>query len=139
MLFSIPPLLLLALSFRTPSKLKSKADEASSVKEFNSILKEARRKTRCRIGLGISLFVVISCFCCLYLIAFAHVANSQMSRDWLVSSSISILIDLIAFEFLPAIVVAHIGLLYFACKLKCLLWILTAIEGYRFLRNFVDP
>ena len=127
MLFSIPPLLLLALSFRTPSKLKSKADEASSVKEFNSILKQARRKSRSCIGLGISLFVVVSCFCCLYLIAFAHVANSQMSRDWLVSSSISIIIDLVAFELLPAIAVANIGLLYFGCKLRVFFWLLLSI------------
>ena len=61
-----------------------------------------------------------------------------MSRDWLVSSSVSIVIDLIAFEILPALFVAHIGLLYLGCKLRCFLWILVAIECYRFLRNFVD-
>ena len=43
------------------------------------------------------LFVMVSSFCCVYLIAFTHVANSAMSRDWLVSSSISIVIDLVAF------------------------------------------
>ena len=137
-LFSIPPLLLLALCFRPPAKLKAKADEATSVDEFAAILKEAKSKSRSRFGLGISLFVALSCFCCLYLIGFSQAASSEMSRDWLISSSLSIIIDLVAFEVLPAIVVAHVGLMYLGCKLRCFFWILVLIEGYRTIRNFVD-
>ena len=80
----------------------------------------------------------VSGFCCVYLIAFAHLANPTMSRDWLVSSSISILIDLVAFEVLPAFAVGVLGILFFGCKARCLLWILASIEIYRFVRNLID-
>ena len=84
------------------------------------------------------VFAIISLFCCVYLIAFSHVANPQMSRDWLVSSSISITIDLVLFEIFPAIAVGCLGLVYFGCKVKCAMWLIVSIEGYRFMRNFID-
>ena len=90
------------------------------------------------MGLGMSLFVIVSCFCCLYLVSFAHVANSVMSRDWLVSSSISILIDLFAFEILPAVAVANLGILYLGCQIKCFFWLLVSIEWYRLIRNIAS-
>ena len=61
-----------------------------------------------------------------------------MSRDWLVSSSTSIVIDIFGFEVLPAVVVAYLGLLYFGCKLRCVMCLLVTIEAYRFIRNFID-
>ena len=61
-----------------------------------------------------------------------------MSRDWLVSSFLSIAIDMLGFEIIPAFAVAYLGLLYFGCKMRCVMWLLLAIEGYRFIRNFVD-
>ena len=84
------------------------------------------------------LFVLLSCFLCLYLIAFAHIATPTMSRDWLVSSFISFAIDLVVFEAIPAFSVAIFGVLYFGCKLKCFMCLLVLIEAYRFFRNFVD-
>ena len=84
------------------------------------------------------LFALLSSFLCLYLVAFAHVASPSMSRDWLVSSLLSLVIDLVIFEAIPAVNVAFFGVLYFVCKLKCLLCPLVVIEGYRFIRNFVD-
>ena len=61
-----------------------------------------------------------------------------MSRDWLVSSSISIAIELFVFEVVPALAVGLFGLAYFGCKIKCMMWLLVSIEGYRFVRNFID-
>ena len=84
------------------------------------------------------LFVLLSCFLCLYLITFAHVANPTMSRDWLISSLLSLLIDLLVFELIPAMSVALFGVLYLGCRVKCLICPLVSIEGYRFFRNFVD-
>ena len=84
------------------------------------------------------LFALLSCFLCLYLIAFAHMASASMSKDWLVSSFISLAIDLVAFEAIPAFSVAVLGVLYFGCKWKCFMCLIMSIEGYRFVRNFVD-
>ena len=61
-----------------------------------------------------------------------------MSRDWLVSGLLSLAIDLVVFEAIPAVSVAFFGVLYLGCKLKCLIYPLVLIEGYRFIRNFVD-
>ena len=84
------------------------------------------------------LFALLSCFLSLYLIAFAHVASPSMSRDCLVSSFISLAIDLVLFEAIPALSVPIFGLLYFGCKSKCFMCLLVSIEGYRFVPNFVD-
>ena len=106
--------------------------------ELTLIVKQAKRNMRSRTALGASLFVAVSCFCCVYLIAFAQVANSVMSRDWLASSSLSVLIELVAFEVLPALAVGFLGLVYLGCKMRCVIWILVVVEFYRFIRNFVD-
>ena len=84
------------------------------------------------------LFALLSCFLCLYLICFAHIATASMSRDWLVSSLLSLVIDLVAFEALAAVSVAILGVLYLVCKVKCLLCLLGSIEGYRVIRSLVD-
>ena len=84
------------------------------------------------------LFALLSCFLCLYLIAIAHLATPSMGRDWLVSSLLSVVIDLVVFEALAAISVALLSVLYLLCKMKCLLCFLVLIEGYRFVRNFID-
>ena len=84
------------------------------------------------------LFALLFCFLCLYLIAFAHIATPSMSRDWLVSSAMSLVIDLVIFEALPALSVAFLGILYVGCKMSCLIWGLVPIECYRLFRNFVD-
>ena len=84
------------------------------------------------------LFAALSCFLCLYLIAFAHLASPSMSRDWLVSSLLSLVIDLVVFEAVAAMSVALFGVLYLGCKMKCLLCVLVLVEGYHFVRNFAD-
>ena len=94
------------------------------------MLKEVRRKTCCRVVCGMILFVLVSLFCCGYLVVFSHVANPQ--------SSLSIAIDLVIFEIFPAIVVGMLGVVYLGCKVKCVMWLIVSIEAYRFLRNFVD-
>ena len=84
------------------------------------------------------LFALLSCFLCLYLIAFAHIATPSMSRDWLVSSLLAVVIDLVVFEALAAVTVALLGVLYLGCRMKSLMCVLVAIEGYRLVRNFVN-
>ena len=91
-----------------------------------------------RVCFGMVLFALLSCFLCLYLIAFACIASPSMNRDWLVSSLLSLAIDLVLFEVLAAVSVAFFGVLCLSCKMKCLLCFLVLIEGYRFVRNFVD-
>lgn len=97
-----------------------------------------RPRIRCRVGCGFALFTVISCFCCLYLLGFSQLANASTGRDWLVSSFMSIGVDMLIFEMIPAALVAVLGLLVIGCKASCLVWLIVAIEVYRFLRNFVD-
>ena len=55
-----------------------------------------------------------------------------MSRDWLVSSSLSIAIDLVIFEIFPAIVVGMLGLVCLGCKVKCVMWLIVSIEAIDF-------
>ena len=61
-----------------------------------------------------------------------------MSRDWLQSAFISIFIDMFLFELIPALIVALFGLMMFGCEIRKMMWLILAIEGYRFIRNFVD-
>ena len=138
LLLSIPPIILLGLSFRPPRKLSQRAKQVSSVDELSHLLKEIRRQTCCRVACGLLFFIMISLFCCTYLIAFSQVANPAMNRDWLVSTSISIMLDLVVFEMVTSISVGFLGLIYFGCKLQCVICLLVLIEVYRFIRNFVD-
>ena len=137
-LLAIPPLLLISTCFCTPSGLKQKVKEATSLKQLSKVVDRAKKGKRKRVCCGMVLFALLSCFLCLYLIAFAHVASPSMSRDWLVSSFISLAIDLVVFEAIPAFSVTIFGLLYFGCKSKCFMCLLVLIESYRFVRNFVD-
>ena len=61
-----------------------------------------------------------------------------MSTDWLQSSLISILVDMFLFELIPAVSVAFFGLLMLGCRMRTMICLIVTIEGYRFIRNFVD-
>lgn len=88
---------------------------------------------------GFVIFTVLTLFLLLYIVSFCHVAGLTTSVDWLISSSISILIDQIAFELCPALAVGFLGTLKSCCK-KCkgVLFVIVAIEIYRLYRNLIE-
>lgn len=126
MLIAIPPMLLVAIFFRP--------DPSSA---FHSLPKKAKCKKCCIRSLGWANFFLMSCFCCLFMICFCLVASEGAQEEWLVSSLISIGIDLFGFEIAPALTVGLLGAMRFGCKAKCALSLILVIEGYRSVRNYV--
>ena len=92
-LCALPPLLLFALFLRPNYALYKKVNLTESFDQLNSVLKEARRTILCRIVVGMALFVVISILDCVYLVAFSHSTSPSMTRDWLSTCFVSIVID----------------------------------------------
>ena len=58
-------------------------------------IKVYRKKQRARIALTFALLFLLSCLLCLFIIGFSEVAHNL--EDWLISSFISIFIDMSAF------------------------------------------
>ena len=83
-------------------------------------------------------FGALSNFFLLYIICFCHVANRRKSLDWVRSSSITLVLDLLILEFIPSVLFAGVALLYSCCRSsKALLCFMMAIEVYRVYRNLV--
>ena len=137
--FALFPLLLLGLLFSVPKKWLAElqsADQLPEVKDkFNSISKELHL----RVLVGFVFFFVLSLFLLLYIISFCHVAGLATSVDWLIASAISILLDQVAFEVLPALAVGFLGTLQGCCsRCRALLWVIVLIELYRLYRNLIQ-
>ena len=86
---------------------------------------------------GWVLFWAVSCFCFLYIIAFCEMATPSAQEEWLTSSALSIVVDLVFFEVLPALVVSGVGVVSLGCKWKCGFFLIFVIEGYRAICSFV--
>ncbi len=61
-----------------------------------------------------------------------------MSRDWISGSFISVGIDVVVFEVVPAFLVGLFGSVLFGCSAKCTLCAIVTIELYRMIRNLID-
>ena len=71
------------------------------------------------------------------MVGFAEMASVERQADWLKSSVFSILVDLVAFELAPALVVSGVGVVTFGCRCKCGLHLIWVVEGYRAIRSLV--
>ena len=85
--------------------------------------------------LGFILFVNLSCFLCLYLVAFSHKVQMELQEQWMLSSGAALAIDLIAFEILPAFFFGGVGLVVVGGHCKCCLCSLLFLDVYRAFRN----
>ena len=87
---------------------------------------------------GWLLFISISLFCFLFIIAFCEVAHESTQLQWLLSTGLSLLLDMVVFEIAIPVIVGCLGALSFGCGLKCiLLWIIVLIEALRSIRSFM--
>ena len=72
----------------------NKASVSGSLYDEFSLMK---KKLRVRLTLAFIFFFLLSGFFCLYLMGFSELANRKSEEDWLMSSFISIGIDMTAF------------------------------------------
>lgn len=120
-LFALIPLVLLASLYQIPTKTLSRLRESAKGMGLNkkTILNEytqMQRKMLCRRVFGGMLFFLLSSFFCLYLIGFGHTASASQEREWAISSFISIGLDILIFELLPAFLIGVFGSLLFCCS-----------------------
>ena len=83
--------------------------------------------------------MLFSAFFLLYIICFCHVATPTMAREWLISSMISILLDVLIFELSAAIGFAFCGTLKGMCRgCNGMICFIVILELYRLYRNLVE-
>ena len=107
------PLLVLAIVLCAPSH---KLDHACSLAEFKIELSRLKPKLRRRHYTAGIIFLLIGTFSSLYLIGFGQLAGPEVGKEWVISVSISLAVDLIVFEMLPAVMVAGSGVLAAQCR-----------------------
>ena len=100
-------------------------------------IKSRSNNRKCLSFIKSFVWLLISVFLGLYIIAFFSLSAWEDQKNWLVSSLISVGLDMVIFEVLPATTLGILGILIYTCKLKCLLCLAVAIEAYRALRNVV--
>ena len=129
------PLLIVASALCAPSH---KLDKTNSLAEFKIELARLKPKLRRRHYTAGIIFLIIGTFCSLYLVGFGQLAGPEVGKEWVISVSISLAVDLIIFEMLPAVMVAGSGVLAAQCHSECLLSVVVGVELYRFIKNVVD-
>ena len=88
---------------------------------------------------GYLIFFALMIFLSLFVVAFCEKANSAMSKKWMESSLIGILIDQVAMELAAALAIGLILAFYRMFRsCKCLIFIAVLIEIYRLYRNLTD-
>ena len=134
-LLSVPPMVVVVLAFRIPSSVTRSFEESTSLAQLESEYKRHSSRLSCHKCLGFTLFFLLSCVLCLYLVAFGHVVSITLQKNWVQSSGASLAIDLVAFELMPALFFGAVGLLIFVCDCKCCLCALVSLDLYRVFRN----
>ena len=86
------------------------------------------RNQKCKIVIGFVLVSLLVYFFLIYIICFCHIASKQMEQDWATSSAISISMDLVAMEILPAILVGGFGTIENKCRGRCgVMWLIVGV------------
>ena len=138
-LFAMGPLLFLGCVFTASSKMKEQLMKAKDPISLKQEYRSMKKKIRCKTAGGLVFFVLLSNLLLLYIICFCHVASQRMAEDWLRSSGILVILDLLIFEFLPGIMFGVLGLFYRFCHENSLmLCLMRLIESYRLYRNLVE-
>ena len=97
-LLSALALLLPALAFSIPGKLLLKIKDNSATKsELNLNYKLVKRKVLCWRIVGFTLFLELSLFLNVYLVAFCEVASHDTALAWLLASGLSLAMELVVF------------------------------------------
>ena len=135
---AIVPLLLIGFSLSTSSKVKKKLKQAESVNAIKTVYSRLKRCLRCRAVIGLAVFVLASNFLLLYIICFCHVASDGMTEDWVRSSVILVVLDLVILELMPGLLFGILGVFYGFCRSsKSFLCLIVAIQMYRLYRNVI--
>ena len=138
-LFAMIPLLFIGVLFSVPEKWVRVLKKAKSVDKIIMLYRSLKKKILCKAVCGYVFFFLFSNFILLYVICFCHVADGQMSKDWARSTTITIIIDLVVFEIVPALLFAFLAVLRGYCKgCQGVLCFIVLIEMYRFYRNLVE-
>ncbi len=128
-------MLMLVLAFRVPSRVLRAFQETRNLAELRVVYRVHAGRLRCERCMGFGVFLVLSGFFSLYLVAFGHVVSLSLQKNWVTSSGASLAIDLVAFEVVPALFFGLVGLLIFSCDCKCCLCALVSLDLYRVFRN----
>ena len=138
-LFALFPLFIIGAIFTIPAKYIRKLKLAHSTRTIRRAYSGMKKWIRCRTAFGFLFFALLSNFLLLYLICFAHVANTEMSGSWIKSSSLTVLLDLIVFELVPAFMFALLCVLRgFCVDCKGVLLFVDLIELFRLYRNLTE-
>ena len=139
-LFAMTPLLLLGCVFTASRKMKEQlklATDALALKE--KYRNNMKNKIRCKTVGGLVFFAILSNYLLLYIVCFCHVASKRMSEDWLRSSGILVVLDLLILELLPGMLFGLLGLFYRLCnRSNLMICVIVLMESYRFYRNLVE-
>ena len=116
LLIAIPTLVLVGFSLSTCPKERKKLKKAKDVEEIKKAYLRIKRCIKCRAIIGLFLYVVISIILLLYIICFCHIASHKVTYDWLRSSVILVVLDLVILELVPGILFGVLGLFYGFCR-----------------------
>lgn len=111
-LFAMIPLLLVGVSLSSSLKSKRRLKRADDPEKLRRIYLKMRKKIKCKAIGGMIFFVLTANFLLLYIICFCHVANTRMSEDWVRSSAILLVLDLLIMELMGAVLYAILGVAY---------------------------
>ena len=138
-LMAMAPLLFLGCVFTASSKMKGQLMKAKDPISLKQEYRSMKKRIRCKTVGGLVLFVLLSNLLLLYIVCFCHVASQRMAEDWLRSSAILVLLDLLILEAFPGILFGTLGLFYRHCNRSNLLTcLIVLIESYRLYRNLVE-
>lgn len=94
-----------------------------------------KRKINCRLTLAIILFILITGFLSVYLIAFCRISDSSVEEDWIKSSLAGIVADLVGIELLIALYFGGLGSMWGSCG-KCVSCFLFPVQAVREVKSF---
>lgn len=130
---SMVMILIFALLFKICSvKLTSTTKTRSS--EILEEYAENKRKVNCRLLFGIIVFVGVSVLLCLYLIGFCHISDATVEDDWIKSSIVGLITDLLLIESLIAAIFGLFGSFWGCCG-KCGVCLLLPCQGIRRIKS----
>ena len=127
-------MLIVALVFKICSVKLSSTNQTRP----NDILEEyseKKRKINCRLVAGIILFIAITGSLCLYITGFCHISDESVEHDWVKSSLIGVIGDLVLIEGLIAFFFGLLGSMWGCCG-KCAVCFLSPIQSIRLPKSY---
>ena len=133
------PFILFGLCFSSSASMKRELKRADDTKEVKRIYDGMKKRIKCTNIARLVFFVLLSSFLLLFIVCFCHVATGRMAEDWIRSSGILLVLDLIVLEIVPGVIFGVLALVSVCSKSnKGVLCCLVSIEVYRVYRNLVE-